>query len=117
MLKGVPDALTRRPDVYPLGGDSDYASINPQNLRPVFGFEQLAASLRASSLVEVVLDSAYVVDSNSLNSDILKALPKDLDSARLLMLASDSTHPRWSVNDLGFLHLDNRIYVPNIDNL
>jgi len=30
-LGGKPDALTRRPDVYPKGGDEDYSSVNPQN--------------------------------------------------------------------------------------
>ena len=27
-----PDALTRRWDIYPKEGDSDYAKVNPQNL-------------------------------------------------------------------------------------
>ena len=40
-----PDALTRRWDVYPKEGDSDYAKVNPQNLHPVFTQEQLALSL------------------------------------------------------------------------
>ena len=91
--------------------------VNLQNLQPVFGSEQLAASLQASSLAEVVLDSTYIVDLDSSNSDILKALPKDLDSAHLLKLASDSAYPQWSINESGFLHLDNWIYVPNVDNL
>jgi len=39
------DALTRRWDVYPKGGNSNYASVNPHNLRPVFTQEQLASSL------------------------------------------------------------------------
>ena len=30
-----PDALTRRWDVYPKGGNSDYATMNPSNLRPI----------------------------------------------------------------------------------
>ena len=37
-----PNALTRCWDVYPKEGSSDYASINPQNLRPAFANEQLA---------------------------------------------------------------------------
>jgi len=40
-----PDALTRRWDVYLKEGNSDYASVNPQNYRPVFTSEQLALSL------------------------------------------------------------------------
>src|SRR3984957_9442931 len=35
-----PYALTRRWYVYPKEGDSDYAKVNPQNLRPVFTNEQ-----------------------------------------------------------------------------
>ena len=40
-----PDALTRQWDVYPKEGNSDYATVNPQNYRPVFTSEQLALSL------------------------------------------------------------------------
>ena len=40
-----PDALTRRWDVYLKEGNSDYATVNPQNYRPVFTSEQLASSL------------------------------------------------------------------------
>ena len=36
-----PDALMRRWDVYPKEGGSDYASVNPHNLRPIFTQEQL----------------------------------------------------------------------------
>jgi len=39
------DALTRRWDVYPKGGDNGYASVNPHNFCPVFTHEQIAASL------------------------------------------------------------------------
>ena len=35
-LGAKPDALTRCLDVYPKEGDSNYARVNPQNLRPVF---------------------------------------------------------------------------------
>jgi len=40
-----PDALTRRWDIYPKGGDNSYASVNPHNFRLVFTHEQIAASL------------------------------------------------------------------------
>jgi len=39
------DALTRRWDVYPKGGDNGYASVNPHNFHLVFTHEQIAASL------------------------------------------------------------------------
>ncbi|KIO05095.1 hypothetical protein M404DRAFT_78420, partial [Pisolithus tinctorius Marx 270] len=47
-LGAKPDTLTRRWDIYPKEGDSDYAQVNPQNLRPVFMQEQLATSLCAT---------------------------------------------------------------------
>src|SRR5882724_12773817 len=45
-----PDALTRRWDIYLKEGNSDYASVNPQNFHPVFTSEQLASSLQATTL-------------------------------------------------------------------
>ena len=39
------DALTRRWDVYPKGGDNGYASANPHNFHPVFTHEQITASI------------------------------------------------------------------------
>jgi len=38
-----PDALTRRWDVYPKGGNTGYATVNPYNFKPIFTQEQLAA--------------------------------------------------------------------------
>ena len=57
-----PDALTRHWDVYPKKGDSDYAKINPQNLRPVFTQEQLALLLRATYYSEPVLRAVGLMD-------------------------------------------------------
>ena len=31
-----PDALTRRWDVYPKGGNTGYATVNPHNFKPIF---------------------------------------------------------------------------------
>jgi len=39
------DALTRRWDVYPKGGNTGYATVNPHNFKPIFTQEQLAASV------------------------------------------------------------------------
>ena len=61
-----PDTLTRRWDVYPKKGDSDYAKINLQNLRPVFTQEQLALSLRASYYSEPVLRAVGLMDIGQL---------------------------------------------------
>jgi len=78
VLYGVtPDALTRRWDVYPKGGDNSYTSVNPHNFRPVFTHEQIAASLRATILTTPALCAATILDQNQLHSDILTTLPSD----------------------------------------
>ena len=71
------DSLTRRWDVYPKGGNSDYASVNPNNLRPMFTQEQISTSLRATQLLEPVLQASVIMDQEQLNSDILSELPND----------------------------------------
>jgi hypothetical protein len=58
-----------------------------------------------------------MVDIHSLHSDILTAIPKDPETTHLLQLASNPIYPRWSIDDFGLLRLDNRIYIPNIDDL
>ncbi|KIN97850.1 hypothetical protein M404DRAFT_78300, partial [Pisolithus tinctorius Marx 270] len=69
-LRAKPDALTRRWDVYPKEGDSGYARVNPQNLRPVFTQEQLAVSLRATYLEYPVLRAVALMDIEKLHNDI-----------------------------------------------
>jgi len=76
-LGAKPDTLTRRWDVYPKEGDSGYAQVNPQNLRPVFTQEQLSNSLRATYLEFPVLRAVAIMDMETLHSDILSALPSD----------------------------------------
>jgi len=39
------DALTRRWDVYPKGGNTGYTTVNPHNFKPIFTQEQLIASV------------------------------------------------------------------------
>ena len=65
-----PDALTRRWDVYLKEGSSDYATSNPQNYHPVFTSEQLASSLRATSLFIPVLHGSLIMDVDTLHFDI-----------------------------------------------
>jgi len=117
-LGAKPDALTRRWDVYPKEGDSDYASVNPQNFRPVFTSEQLASSLRASTLAEPVIRAAVVMDEARLHEDILSSLPNDpIALEKLNRAKSDDPDPRWTLNSEGLLCKDNRIYVPDSDDL
>ena len=117
-LGAKPDALTRRWDVYPKEGDSDYASVNPQNFRPVFTQEQLASSLRASTLAEPVIRAAIVMDEVQLFKDIKSAYPDDsLATQKLTEVNSGNPDSRWSINSDGLLCKDERIYVPDANDL
>ena len=110
-----PDTLTRRWDVYPKEGGSDAATLNPQNLRPVFTREQLAASLRATFLTPVVLRGVVIMDVEKLHKDIGNALPDD--SLAQEHLTAESMDPRWSTGDDGLLRQDGKIYVPSTGDL
>ena len=108
-----PDSLTRRWDVYPKGGNSDYATINPNNLRPMFTQEQISASLRATELLGPVLGATVIMDQEQLNTDILTALPDDpVYSERL-----KNPLPNWLITPDGFLRHNNLIYIPDANDL
>jgi len=113
-LGAKPDALTRRWDIYPKEGDSGYAQVNPQNLRPVFTQEQLSNSLHATYLEFLVLRAVAIMDVETLHSDILSALPSDPIAQVHLAGPPDSC---WSTDEAGFLRLDGHIYVPDLDDL
>ena len=102
-----PDTLTRRWDVYPKEGDSDYAKINLQNLRPVFTQEQLASSLRATYYSEPVLRAVGLMDIGRLHEDILSAQKANKHSSDTLSTPSNkmefNSDTRWSVDDQGLL--------------
>ena len=84
-----PEALTRHWDVYPKEGSSDYASINPQNLRPVFTNEQLALSLRTSTLWLPALRGSLIMDTERLQADIVSSLQSDLTALAHLSNKAD----------------------------
>lgn len=128
-----PDSLTRRWDVYPKEGDSDYSVVNPHNFRPIFTTEQIlasedpdfrlqnpfTASLRASTLLDPVTRAGYVADQAGLEADILSALPQDptaqlqIDVLQTIPPEPNPEPSRWSIDTRGFLCLDGRIYVPD----
>ena len=95
-------------------GGSDYATVNPQNLKPIFSQEQLATSLRATKLYSTTVSGAYIIDINQLTEDIRSAYLYDPISAA--QLPTPST-PKWSLSVDGVLLLNNRIYVPDHDDL
>ena len=76
-LSTKPDVLTRHWDVYPKEGSSDYASINPQNLRPIFTDEQLASSLHATTFWLPALRGSLIMDTERLQADIVSSLQSD----------------------------------------
>ena len=54
------------------------------------------------------------MDVECLHTDILINLSTDpIAKAHLL----DSSNPRWSTDEAGYLHLDGRIYIPKADDL
>ena len=106
------DALTRWWDIYPKGGNTGYATVNPHNFKPIFTQKQFTASVWATVLLFPSLCTATVVDLDTLHQDILSALPSDLIATKNI-----STDGRWSTDPNGLLLLDNRIYVPSAGNL
>ncbi|KIN98932.1 hypothetical protein M404DRAFT_30899 [Pisolithus tinctorius Marx 270] len=113
-LGAKPNALTIQWDVYPKEGNSSYAQVNLQNLRPVFTQEQLEVSLHATYLEYLVLQAVALMDIEKLHIDILTTLPDDPVSQICL---SDMSDPQWSVDEISFLCLDGRIYVPDSNDL
>ena len=98
--------------LFPRG--SNYATVNPQNLKPIFSQEQLAASLHATKLYSTTVSGAYVIDINQLTEDIQSAYLHDPISA---MQLSTPFAPKWSLSTDGVLLLNNRIYIPDHDDL
>ena len=84
-----PDTLTHHWDVYPKEGSSNYASINPQNLRLVFTNEQLALSLRTSTLWLPALRGSLIMDTEKLRADIVSSLQSDLTALAHLSNQTD----------------------------
>ena len=115
-LGAKPDALTRHWDVYPKEGDRDYAHINPHNFQPIFTQEQLTLFLRATYLAAPVLRASTMYDAEQLHNNILSALSSDsLASIHLSM--SEPSDSCWSIDSDGFLHLNDRIYVSDANDL
>jgi len=111
-LGAKPDALTRRPDVYPKGGEKDYSSVNPQNYRPVFSEEQLTASLRTTGLHPIVDQVLQTIDTDQLHTDIREALITDRFAHNLLSKPFPPNSP-YSLSPSGLLLINHRIYVPD----
>jgi len=107
-----PDTLTRQWDVYPKGGNTGYAIVNPYNFKSIFTQEQLAVSIQVIVLLFSSLCIAIVMDLDILHQDILLALPSDPIATKYT--SADSW---WSIDPNSLLLLDNRIYIPSAGNI
>ena len=87
--------------------------MNSHNFCLVFTHEQIAVSLQATILTTPTLCTATILDQNQLHSDILAALPSNFSISNHLL------HPEeyWSKDNIDFLRLDDRMYVPDNTNL
>ncbi len=109
-LRTKHDALTRQWDVYLKEGNSNYATANPQNLRPVFTSEQLASSLRATALSIPVICRSLIMDTERLHVNIKSQLLDDPVSVEHLDSRADL---RWTLGPNGLLRHSGCIYVPD----
>jgi len=64
-------------DLYPKEESTTYSSVNPQNLYPIFTYNQLMMSLWATVLVSSSLQTITIVDLNSLHDNILSTITQD----------------------------------------
>ena len=76
--------------------------------------EQLSDSLHATYLETPVLQASALMDIEHLHTDILTNLSTNLIAKAHLL---DSSNPRWSTDEAGYLCLDGRIYIPEANNL
>ena len=87
------------------GENSDYATVNLANFRPMFTQEQISVSLRATGLLMPALHATVIMDQEQLNSDILSALPDN----PLFLAHQKEPQPRWSITLDGFLRHDGMV--------
>ena len=107
-----PDALSRRDDVYPTGGDGAYAKNNPHNVRPLLRQSHLAAHLCAS----VALD-AQPSDRPQLQDKFIDALRAAQAEDPTLVNAREQleqgAHDSATLRDDGILLINGLIAVPD----
>jgi hypothetical protein len=115
-LRTKPDALTRLPDLYPKGKEKPYGTVNPQNCCPVFSSPQLSASLRATAMLLVALRGIITIDIEELQKNILAAYDTDPAVQSFCADSDNSKYSHWSVDNVGFVQIDQRILVPESGN-
>ena len=73
-------------------------------------------SLRATYLAALVLRASTMYDAEQLHNDILSTLSSN-SLASIHLSTSEPSNFRWSIDSDGFLRLDDRIYVPDANDL
>ena len=111
-----PDALTRCPDLYPKGEGKPFGTVNPQNCHPVFSSMQLSASLQATKMFLVVLCGVQAMDIE-LQKDIIAAYDIDPSVQSFCADPENTKYSQWSEDDVGFVQIDQGIYVPELGDL
>jgi hypothetical protein len=111
-LRTKPNALTCRPDLYPKGEGKPYGTVNPQNCRPVFSSTQLSASLQATAMLLIALHGIITMDIEELQKDILTAYDTDPAVQSFCADSDNSKYLCWSVDNVGFVWIDQKILVP-----
>jgi len=87
--------------------------VNPHNFHSVFTHEQITASLQATILTTLTLCAATILDQNQLHSEILAALSSNSSISDHLLYLKEC----WSKDNVGFLKIDNRLYILDHTNL
>ena len=113
-LRTKPDSLTRCWDIYLKEGASNYATINPQNLRPILSQHQLAWFLRATNIAKPVIKATSLMDTEWILTDIWHNLASDPTSQKHLRFTKES---KWQTNQVGLLLFDGWIYIPEVQDL
>jgi hypothetical protein len=106
-----PDALTHQPDLYPKGKEKPYGTVNPQNCCPVFSSTQLSVSLQATAMLPVVLHGIVTINIEELQKDILAAYDTDPAVQSFCADSDNSKYSCWSVDNVGFIWIDQQILV------
>jgi Integrase zinc binding domain len=106
-----PNALTRWPDLYSKEEGKPYGTVNPQNCGPVFSSTQLSTSLCPTVMLPVALCGIITMDIEELQKDILAAYDTDPAVQSFYADSDNSKYLCWSVDDVGFVWIDQWILV------
>jgi RNase H-like domain found in reverse transcriptase len=112
-----PDALTRWPDLCPKGEGKPYGTVNPQNCCPVFSSTQFSTSLQATAMLPVALHGFITMNIEELQKDILTACDTDPAVQSFCADPDNSKYLHWSVDDVGFVQINQWILVPESGDL